>query len=222
MRAVRTVGLVALAVLLAPLTGCSTGEEGAPAQPLGQDGLGRALELARSAGRAPMHLTVTSTRPGRGTRPQFSADGEIDLAARAGKATLHLTGDVGAGLPDDLAVSWTADRVAAGSGSMARSRARVDGGQLGMLADETQALADVVADATDVRERGNGHWTFTVSSATAVRRGIPPQPEAGDHWPGEAWAAADGRLRRVALTLPTPALGPAIPAGVATIELRLG
>jgi hypothetical protein len=206
---------------LALIAGCGDNGTGSPAAPLGRQGLARALERAHAAGRVPMHLTVTTTRPGRGTRPQFSADGELDLAARAGRATLHTPEAGGVTLPD-LPVSWTADDVTAGHDTIARSRAHIEGGQLGMLPDETQALAELVADATDIRESDNGHWTFTVRAANAVQRGIPPQPEPGDTWQGAAWAGADGTLRHVALTLPTPALGPAIAAGFTTIELRLG
>jgi hypothetical protein len=221
-RPVLTVVLLGLLGLLALLTGCGDDGADAPAAPLGRQGLGRALERARAGGRVPMQLTVTTTRPGRGTRPQFSADGELDLAVRAGKATLHMSELPGGVKLPDLPVSWTAGDVTAGRDRIARSRARIDGGQLGMLSDETQALAELVADATDIRERDNGHWTFTVRAADAVQRGIPPQPESGDTWQGAAWAGADGTLRRVALTVPTPALGPTIAAGVATIELRLG
>lgn len=216
------VSLVALAVLAGLPAGCGDDGERTPARPLGPDGLARAFELAYAAGSAPMHLTVTTARPGRGTRRQFSADGELDLQTRAGKATLHMEDAVAAGLPDGLAVRWTADRVTTPGGSLERSRARTDGGQLGMLPDETQALAELVRDGAGVRERGNGHWSFTISPQAAVQRGIPPQPDPGEIWHGQAWAAANGALRRVALTLPTPALGPGIPAGTATIELRLG
>jgi hypothetical protein len=221
---VRAVPASAAATLLAAvalLAGCGDAQQSAPARPLGPEGLGRALELAFGAGRVPMHLTVTTTRPGRGMRPQFSADGELDLKTHAGKATLHMAGAATVGLPD-LSISWTADEVTASGRSMARAQAHSDGGQLGMLPDETQALAELVRDAAAVREVGNGHWTFTISPATAVQRGIPPQPEPGDSWQGNASAAADGRLRRVTLTLPTPALGTTIPAGIARIELRLG
>jgi hypothetical protein len=220
MRCLRASGAVFLC-LPALLAGCGGDGATAPSSPLGPTGLGRALERAYVAGRVPMQLTVTTTRPGRGTRPQFSARGELDLQTRAGKATLKMPAAGGVKLPE-LSVSWNADDVTAGSDSIARSRARSDGGQLGMLADETQAVAEIVADAADIRERANGHWTFTVPAATAVQRGIPPQPDAGDTWKGDAWAAADGTLRRVALTLPTPALGPTIAAGSAMIELRLG
>ena len=218
----RSVLAVLLLGLLAVLTGCGDDGAGSPPGPLGRQGLARALEHAHAAGRLPMRLTVTTTRPGRGTRPQFSADGELDLAARAGKATLHMPELPGGVKLPDLPVSWTADDVTTGGDAIARSRARTDGGQLGMLSDETQALAELIADATDIRERDNGHWTFTVRAADAVQRGIPPQPESGDTWQGEAWAGADGTLRRVAVTLPTPALGPTVAAGFATVELRLG
>jgi len=207
-----------LAALLVLVSGCG-GDPAPPSEPLGAGGLARALELARSEGRMAMRLSATTTRPGRGTRPQFDADGEVDLGAGAGTATLHL--DDVPGVPD-LTVDWTADRVAVGDKSLPRERARVTGGQIGMLPDETQGLAELVTDARDVRERGNGHWTFTVTPQDAVRRGIPPQPEPGRVWRGEAWAAGDGRLGRVRVTLPTPALGDTVAAGVATLELRLG
>ena len=162
-----------LAALLVLVSGCG-GDPAPPSEPLGAGGLARALELARSEGRMAMRLSATTTRPGRGTRPQFDADGEVDLGAGAGTATLHL--DDVPGVPD-LTVDWTADRVAVGDKSLPRERARVTGGQIGMLPDETQGLAELVTDARDVRERGNGHWTFTVTPQDAVRRGIPPQPE---------------------------------------------
>lgn len=211
--------LACLAALLALLTGCGDGASQPPSEPLGTGGLARALELARSEGRVGMHLKATTTRPGRGTRGQFDADGELDLGASAGTATLHLDGF--AGVPD-YTVAWTADRVKVGEKTLPRERARTGGGQLGLLPDETQGLAELVAVAEGVRERGNGHWTFTVTPEAAARHGIPPQPQSGRVWRGEAWAASDGRLRRVQITLPTPALGATIPAGVATLELSLG
>ncbi|MEA2143584.1 MAG: hypothetical protein QOI64_2014 [Solirubrobacteraceae bacterium] len=210
--------LPCLVALLALLLGCGGDASEPPSRPLGTGGLARALELARADGREPMHLKATTTRPGRGTRPQFDAQGELDLGAAAGRATLHLDGF---GMRD-LTIDWTAAGVEVGGKALSRERARADGGQLGLLPDETQGLAELVADADDVRERGNGHWMFTVAPAAAVRRGIPPQPESGNAWRGEAWAAADGRLRRVRIELPTPALGATIPAGVATLELELG
>jgi hypothetical protein len=213
-----TRGLACLAALLALLAGCGDGASQAPSEPLGTGGLARALALARSEGRVGMHLKATTTRPGRGTRPQFDAKGELDLGASAGTATLHLDGF--AGVPD-YTVTWTADRVKVGSRTLPRERARTGGGQLGLLPDEAQGLAELVAVAEDVRERGNGHWTFTVTPEAAGRRGIPPQPESGRVWRGEAWAASDGRLRRVQITLPTPALGATIQAGVATLALSL-
>ena len=221
MRAVPARAAVALLFAVTLLAGCGDAQQGAPDRPLGPNGLGRALELAFGAGRVPMHLTVTTTRPGRGTRPQFSADGELDLATRAGQATLHTAEAGGVRLPD-LSINWTAAEVTASGGSMTRAQAHSDGGQLGMLPNETQALAELVRDAAAVREVANGRWTFTISPATAVDRGIPPQPEPGESWQGTAAAAADGRLRRVTLTLPTPALATTIPAGTARIELRLG
>ena len=209
---------IALLAAVAALAGCGDARQSAPARPLGPEGLGRALALTRADGRMAMHLKATTTRPGRGTRPQFDADGELDLGASAGTATLHLDGF--AGVPD-YTVAWTADRVKVGGRTFPRERARTDGGQLGLLPDETQGLAELVAVAEDVRERGNGHWTFTVTPEAAARRGIPPQPQSGRVWRGEAWAASDGRLRRVQITLPTPALGATIPAGVATLALTL-
>jgi hypothetical protein len=208
-----------LAVLLALLAGCGDSSPDPPSRPLGTAGLSRALEIARAEGRVGMHLKATTTRPGRGTRPQFDADGELDLGASAGTATLHHDGF--AGVPD-YTVAWTADRVKVGARTLPRERARADGGQLGLLPDETQGLAELVAVAENVRESGNGHWAFTVTPEAAVRRGIPPQPQSGRVWQGEAWAASDGRLRRVQITLPTPALGTTIPAGVATLALTLG
>lgn len=219
MLAVPARAAVALLAAVAALAGCGGAQQSAPAHPLGPEGLGRALALARSEGRVGMHLKATTTRPGRGTRPQFDAKGELDLGASAGTATLHLDGF--AGVPD-YTVAWTADRVRVGAKALPRERARTDGGQLGLLPDETQGLAELVAVAEDVRESGNGHWTFTVTPEAAARHGIPPQPQSGRVWRGEAWAAADGRLRRVQITLPTPALGATIPAGVATLALSLG
>ncbi len=213
-------GRVAVA-LVALVPGCANEGPDAPAQPLGDGGLGQALELARDAGRLDMQLNATTTRPGRGTRPQFDAKGEIDLGSRAGEATLHMSMGEGLDLPK-LSIDWTADRVEANGRTLPREQARTSGGQLGLLPDETQGLAELVADAGDAREGANGHWTFTIPPETAVKHGIPPQPEPGHAWRGEAWAAADGRLRRVAVTLPTPALGTTIPAGVATLELKLG
>jgi hypothetical protein len=168
-----------------------------------------------------MQLKATTTRPGRGTRPQFDAEGEIDLAASAGEATLDVAGFSDAQIPD-MSVSWTAAEVKANGKILSRATARVSGGQLGMLADEAQGLAELVADAEGVRERANGSWTFTVPAATAVRRGIPAQPQSGENWSGEAQADADGRLRRVVVRLATPALGTTIPAGTAALELELG
>jgi hypothetical protein len=205
-------------VLVAIVGGCGSDRD-RPAQALGPGGLGHALEMARGAGRLPMRLEATTTRPGRGTRRQFDAAGHLDVAQRAGDATLQLDG---LGLPRGLTVRWTAREVSVGGQAHPREQARIDGGQLGKLPDEVQALADLVADGQGIRERANGSWTFSVRSADAVRRGIPPQPDAGDTWTGEAEADAGGRLRRVVLRLPTPALGPSIPAGVAALELTLG
>ncbi len=216
MRRLTSVIVVVFAALVA---GCGGGGSSAPAHPLGAGGLARALQIARDAGRLDMQLDVTTTRPGRGTRPQFDARGELDLGSRAGKATLHLAGFGGA-VPD-LTIDWTADRVEVGGRSLSRAEAKTSGGQLGLLPDETQGLAELVADAGDVRERGNGHWTFTIAPATAVRHGIPPQPDQGFAWRGDAWGAADGRLRRVVLRIPTPALGGTIAAGLATVDLTL-
>jgi len=213
--------LAVLVVLVVLLAGCGDGGSDAPARPLGDGGLGRALELARDAGRLDLHLSATTTRPGRGTRPQFDAKGEIALGSRAGEATLHMSMGEGLDLPE-LSIDWTADRVEANGRTVPRELARTSGGQLGLLPDETQGLAELVADADDAREGANGHWTFTIPPESAVKHGIPPQPEPGHAWRGEAWAAANGRLRRVAVTLPTPALGATIPAGVATLELELG
>jgi hypothetical protein len=215
MRALRTIVVL---VLVAIVGGCGSDPD-RPARALGPGGLRRALDTARAAGRLPMRLEATTTRPGRGTRPQFSADGHVDLAARAGDATLRLDG---LGLSERFAVAWTAREVSVRGQAHPRAQARIDGGQLGKLPDETQAIAELVADAGEIRERAPGSWTFTVRSAGAVRRGIPEQPDAGDAWTGEADADAGGRLRRVVLRLPTPALGASIPAGVATLELRLG
>jgi hypothetical protein len=209
-----------LGAMLVLLVGC--GGDGAPelpSRPLGTSGLSRALDLAHDDGRMKMRLTATTTRPGRGTRPQFDAAGEVDLGASAGEATLDLDAP---GLPDELSVTWTADRVTAMGKTLSRASARTSGGQLGMLPDEVQAMAELVRDAEAIREVAAGSWTFTVPAQTAVRRGIPPQPEAGESWAAEAQAASDGRLRRVQITLPTPALGTTIPAGMATLELTLG
>jgi hypothetical protein len=210
---------LALVLVLAAIAGGCGSEPDRPARALGPAGLGRALDLARGAGRLPMRLEATTTRPGRGTRPQFRAEGHLDLAARAGDATLHLEG---LGSFEPPAVTWTAGEVSVGGQAHPREQARSDGGQLGKLPDEAQALAELVADADEVRERAAGTWTFSVRSADAVRRGIPAQPDAGDTWTGEAEADAGGRLRRVVLRLPTPGLGPSIPAGTAALELRLG
>ena len=209
--------LLALALLLTA-SGCGDDGGGSPDRRLGTAGLSRSLERARDAGRLSMRMVATTTRPGRGTRPQFSADGEVDLGASAGEATLKLEG-FGLG---DMSVSWTATKTKVSGRTVSRAVGRTDGGQLGMLPDEVQALAEVVADAETVRETANGAWTFSVAAATAVRRGIPPQPGAGATWNGEAQANADGRLRRVILRLPTPALGATMPAGTAAIELTLG
>ena len=215
----RNAPLLVLLVLALMLTasGCGDGDS-SPDHRLGTTGLSRSLERARDAGRMSLRLVATTTRPGRGTRGQFSADGEVDLGASAGEATLKLEG-VGIG---DMSVSWTAMQTKVSGRTVPRAVGRTDGGQLGMLPDEVQALAEVVADAEAVREIANGAWTFTVAAATAVRRGIPPQPDAGETWSGEAQANADGRLRRVVLRLPTPALGATIPAGTAALELTLG
>ena len=207
--------LLVIALLLTT-SGCGDGSS--PDHRLGTAGLSRSLERARDEGRLSMRMAATTTRPGRGTRPQFSADGEVDLGASAGEATLKLEG-FGLG---DLSVSWTATRTKVRGRTVSRAVGRTDGGQLGMLPDEVQALAEVVADAEAVRETANGAWTFTVPAATAIRRGIPPQPDAGVNWSGEAQADAGGRLRRVVLRLPTPALGATIPAGTAALELTLG
>lgn len=215
----RTAPFLVLLVLALLLTasGCGDGD-GSPDHRLGTAGLSRSLDRARDAGRLSLHLVATTTRPGRGTRGQFSADGEVDLGASAGEARLKLEG-FGLG---DMSVSWTATETKVSGRTVARAVGRSDGGQLGMLPDEVQALAEVVADAEVVRETANGAWTFTVAAETAVRRGIPPQPDAGATWRGEAQANADGRLRRVVLRLPTPALRAAIPAGTAALELTLG
>ncbi|HEV2775936.1 MAG TPA: hypothetical protein VGV90_10120 [Solirubrobacteraceae bacterium] len=213
--------LTCIATLVALLSGCGGGESEPPSEPLGTGGLARAFDLARSEGRVDMRLKATTTRPGRGTRPQFEAEGEIDLAASAGEATLGVAGFAGAEIPD-MSVSWTAAEVKANGKTLARKAARVSGGQLGMLPDEAQAMAELVADAEGVRERANGSWTFTVPAAAAIRRGIPPQPQSGENWSGEAQADADGRLRRVVVRLATPALGTTIPAGTAALELKLG
>lgn len=218
---VRWLAAVFLLVLFAFVAGCGGGGSSAPEKPLGAGGLTRALQLARDAGRLDMRLSATTTRPGRGTRPQFDAEGEIDLGARAGSAKLMLADSAEMQLPD-MALTWDADSVEANGRSLPREQARTSGGQVGMLPDEAQGLAELVADAEDVRERGNGRWTFTVRPEDAVERGIPPQPEPGNAWRGEASAAADGRLRQVSITLPTPALGTTIAAGVATLELTLG
>lgn len=210
-----------LPVLLALLAGCGGSAPDPPSRPLGTAGLSRALELARADGRMPMHLQATTTRPGRGTRPQFDAQGEIDLGASAGEATLDVAGFSDAEIPA-MSVAWTAAEVKANGKTLPRETARVSGGQLGMLPDEAQALAELVTDAEGVRERANGSWTFTVPAASAIRRGIPPQPQAGENWSGEAQADADGRLRRVVVRLPTPALGRTIAAGTAALELELG
>lgn len=212
--------LVWLGAMLVLLAGCGgDGPPEPPTRPLGTGGLSRALDLAHGEGRMRMRLEATTTRPGRGTRPQFDAAGEVDLGASAGEATLHLDAP---GLPDDLSVSWTADRVTAMGKTLSRASARTSGGQLGMLPDEVQGLAELVRDAEGIREVAAGSWSFAVPAQTAVRRGIPPQPEAGENWTGEAQADSDGRLRRVQITLPTPALGPTIAAGTATLELTLG
>jgi hypothetical protein len=213
-RAVPLFVLLVLALLLAT-SGC--GDGGSPDHRLGTAGLSRSLDRARDAGRLSMRIVATTTRPGRGTRRQFSADGEIDLGASAGEATLKLEGfPIG-----DMSVSWTATQTKVSGRAVSRAVGRTDGGQLGLLPDEAQALAELVADGEGVRETANGRWTFNVPAATAIRRGIPPQPDAGVTWSGEAQANADGRLRRVVLRLPTPALGAAIPAGTAAIELTL-
>ena len=147
--------LAVLVVLVVLLAGCGDGGSDAPARPLGDGGLGRTLELARDAGRLDLHLSATTTRPGRGTRPQFDAKGEIDLGSRAGEATLHMSMGEGLDLPE-LSIDWTADRVEANGRTVPRELARTSGGQLGLLPDETQGLAELVADADDAREGYDG------------------------------------------------------------------
>lgn len=214
---------LALGVLLAA-SACGEGKEERPSKPLGTGGLARALEITRQAGAQPMRLVATTSRPGRGTVEQFRAEGELDLADRAGRATLRLPASSQIDIPP-MKISWTAHRVtAAGGQERTRKEARLSGGQLGLLPDEAQGLAELVADARVVRELESGRWAFEVPSAAAIRRGIPPQPRSGRTWRGEAQSAADGRLRRVRLRLSTPALGDGgrFPAGTATLELALG
>ena len=209
--------LRAVAGIVAALTAGCGGDAPQQSRPLRATDLQRALALARDAGRLPVRLDATTTRPGRGTPAQFSATGSIDLAARTGDATLRAEG-----LPPGLEISWTAQRLSGPGPSLSRAAARRDGSLLGLLPDQLQATAEVVADATGVRERPDGSVTFTVAAADALRRGMPRHPRAGTTWSGEARAAVGGRLRRVVLRLPTPALGAAIPAGVLTLDLRLG
>jgi len=220
MRLLRASVLTAVVAASAGCGGDSAGER--PVQPLGTGGLGRALDLARDGGRQPMRFRATITRPGRGTRPSYDADGHLDLRRRAGDATLRIADAEDVGLPAQMALKWTATTVTVAGQARSRSDARASGGLLGALPDVLHALAEIVADANAVRERAAGSWLFEVPPTAAIRSGIPPQAPARGRWKGEAQAAPNGRLRRVVLQVPAPALGATVRAGTSSLELELG
>lgn len=157
-------------------------------------------------------------------------EGAVELDQGRGRATVRL--DLGLpssgsepGLDDPIDLRWSRMSLEAEVGGEAqrlpRVRARRDGGLLGRLPDEPEALAELLALGTDARLLGRRHVGFEVD----VRKsGFFPggvEGRFGEALPMEVWLDEDGVPQRILYRIeqePTAAL----PARSVTATYELG
>ncbi|MBA2297032.1 MAG: hypothetical protein H0W14_03220 [Actinobacteria bacterium] len=146
-----------------------------------------------------------------------TAEGVVDLTAGKARASFELAPlfpgrENPAPLDDPVELRWGDESitvVADGrSQRLDRSQARESGGLLGRYPDEVDALDDLLADALRPRLLGNddgeAHYSFTIDSRAAGRRGFPAelsdafaQSKGGPKLELETWIGSDGLPHRL-------------------------